>query len=85
VASATVLLRRSDAAHDPVLDVTVSAGKEVVAVRAGGADVRGIRAVAARWERPLARGWGVALGATYHATDGFPARRGMTVGMTTRW
>jgi len=83
--AALLTVRRYFATAEDYLDVQAGFGNEVVAVGAGGADVRTSRSAALTWRRAVSPALAVQAGGTWNATEGFPARRGLTVGLTHRW
>jgi YaiO family outer membrane protein len=87
--SGALAARRYLATPDEYLDVQGGLGEELLTVGTGpnGPDVqvRKNRFAAVRIQKRLTSWLGASLGATYNSTDGFPDRRGLTVGVSHRW
>jgi YaiO family outer membrane protein len=87
--SASLAARRYLATPDDFLDVQGGLGEELLTVGTGpnGPDVqvRANRFAAVRIQKLLTSRLGVSVGATFNGTDGFPDRRGLTVGVSHRW
>lgn len=87
--SGSLAVRRYLATPDEYLDVQGGLGEELLTVGTGpnGPDiqVRANRFVAVRLQKRLTSWLGASVGVTYNSTNGLPARRGMTIGVSHRW
>lgn len=88
-ASVSLAVRRYFATADDYLDVQGGLGEEVIATGAFPSgplvEVRRTRYLAATFRTFPTPRLGLSVGATFNGTDGFPDRRGLTAGVTTRW
>ncbi len=79
-----LLVRRYLASSDDLVDVSASAGKDVVTLGPALLEVRSTTEAALRVQRFVTPRWGLSATATYASEQGIPTRTGVTIGILRR-